>query len=47
MRTTYHKNTEKSGVRLLLLLENHLREILKREEENRTLSIFIVRSLIG
>ena len=37
MRTTYHKNTEKSGVRLLLLLENHLREILKREEENRTL----------
>ncbi len=36
MRTSYKKEEERSGVRLIALLENHLQDILSREADNRT-----------
>lgn len=36
MRTSYKKKEERSGVRLIALLENHLKDILSREADNRT-----------
>ena len=36
MRTSYKKKEERSGVRLIALLENHLQDILSREADNRT-----------
>ncbi|MDB9153396.1 hypothetical protein [Parabacteroides distasonis] len=38
MRTSYKKEEERSGVRLIALLENHLQDILSREADNRTFS---------
>lgn len=36
MKTLINKKEEKSGVRLIALLESHLKEILRRESDNRT-----------
>lgn len=36
-----------SGIRLMLLLKGHLREIMNRECRIRPRSIYIVRDLIG
>lgn len=36
-----------SGIRLMLLLKEHLREIMNRECANQASSIYIVRDLIG
>lgn len=36
-----------SGIRLMLLLKGHLREIMDRECANQTSSIYIVQDLIG
>ena len=35
MDTHYGKKEDRSGVRLISLLGNHLKEILKRESDNR------------
>lgn len=37
MDTRYKKKEERSGVRLIALLEKHLKEILSREADNRSL----------
>ncbi|WP_165157288.1 hypothetical protein [Parabacteroides sp. ZJ-118] len=43
MRTSYKKEEERSGVRLIALLENHLQDILSREADNHTF-IYLYRT---
>lgn len=48
MDTHYGKKEDRSGVRLISLLGNHLKEILKRESDNRAfIHLYCTGSVLG